>query len=77
LGAVYSLILIQRSLHGAAQSNEPIAGINARELTMMLSLIFLLVWLGLYPQPVLDTSAAVMTSIEQLISNSQSIPAAQ
>ena len=77
LGAVYSLILIQRSLHGAPQSNEPIAGINARELIMMLSLIFLLVWLGLYPQPVLDTSAAVMTSIEQLISNSQSIPAAQ
>jgi NADH-quinone oxidoreductase subunit M len=77
LGAVYSLILVQRSLHGKAQSNEPLAGINARELTMMLSLIFLLVWLGLYPQPVLDTSAAVMESIGQLITSSQSIPAAQ
>jgi NADH-quinone oxidoreductase subunit M len=53
------------------------AGINARELTMMLSLIFIMVWLGLYPQPVLDTSAAVMSSIEQLIISSQSIPAAQ
>ncbi len=77
LGAVYSLILVQRSLHGAAHSNEPLAGINARELTMMLSLIFLLVWLGLYPQPVLDTSAAVMDGIVQLITTSQSIPAAQ
>jgi NADH-quinone oxidoreductase subunit M len=77
LGAVYSLILVQRSLHGPAQSNEPLAGINARELTMMLSLIFILVWLGLYPQPVLDTSAAVMNSIGQLITSSQSIPAAQ
>jgi NADH-quinone oxidoreductase subunit M len=77
LGAVYSLIMVQRSLHGAAQSDEPIAGINARELTMMLSLIFIMVWLGLYPQPVLDTSAAVMSGIEQLITTSQSIPAAQ
>jgi NADH-quinone oxidoreductase subunit M len=77
LGAVYSLIMVQRSLHGAAQSDEPLAGINMRELTMMLSLIFILVWLGLYPQPVLDTSAAVMNSIEQLITTSQSIPAAQ
>jgi NADH-quinone oxidoreductase subunit M len=77
LGAVYSLIMVQRSLHGAAQSDEPLAGINMRELTMMLSLIFIMVWLGLYPQPVLDTSAAVMNSIEQLITTSQSIPAAQ
>lgn len=77
LGAVYSLIMVQRSLHGAAQSNEPLAGINARELTMMVSLILIMVWLGLYPQPVLDTSAAVMNSIEQLITTSQSIPAAQ
>lgn len=77
LGAVYSLIMIQRSLHGAAQSDEPIAGINTRELAMMLSLIFIMVWLGLYPQPVLDTSAAVMNGIEQLMTTSQSIPAAQ
>lgn len=77
LGAVYSLIMVQRSLHGAAPSNEPLAGINARELTMMVSLILIMVWLGLYPQPVLDTSAAVMNSIEQLITTSQSIPAAQ
>jgi NADH-quinone oxidoreductase subunit M len=77
LGAVYSLIMVQRALHGAAKSDEPIAGINARELTMMLSLIFIMVWLGLYPQPVLDTSAAVMNGIEQLITTSQSIPAAQ
>lgn len=77
LGAVYSLIMVQRALHGAAKGNEPIAGINARELTMMLSLIFIMVWLGLYPQPVLDTSAAVMKSIEQIITTSQSIPAAQ
>ncbi|RZA05220.1 MAG: NADH-quinone oxidoreductase subunit M, partial [Moraxellaceae bacterium] len=77
LGAVYSLIMVQRALHGPAQSNEPIAGINNRELVMMLSLMVILVWLGFYPQPVLDTSAAVMSSVEQLIIKSPLLPAAQ
>jgi NADH-quinone oxidoreductase subunit M len=81
LGAVYSLIIVQRALHGPAQSDEPIEGINARELVMMLSLMLLLVWLGFYPQPVLDTSAAVMSNIEQLMQSapsvSPSVPAAQ
>jgi NADH-quinone oxidoreductase subunit M len=77
LGAVYSLIMVQRALHGPAQSSEPIAGINNRELVMMLSLMVILVWLGFYPQPVLDTSAAVMNSVEQLIIKSPLLPAAQ
>lgn len=77
LAAVYSLIMVQRALHGPAQSNEPIAGINNRELVMMLSLMIILVWLGFYPQPVLDTSAAVMNSVEQLIIKSPLLPAAQ
>jgi len=77
LGAVYSLIMVQRSIHGAPQNTEQLPGINARELTMMVSLILIMVWLGLYPQPVLDTSAAVMSSVEQIITASQSIPAAQ
>jgi NADH-quinone oxidoreductase subunit M len=77
LGAVYSLIMIQRSLHGSALSQEPLAGISLRELSMMLSLMFILVWLGLYPQPVLDTSAAVMSGLDHLITTSQSIPAAE
>lgn len=75
LSAVYSLIMIQRSLHGAAPSSEVVTGLNTRELVMMLSLMFLLVWLGLYPQPVLDTSAAVMNSISHLIT--PTLPAAQ
>lgn len=76
LGAVYSLIMIQRALHGASQGDEPIAGINVRELIMMLSLMILLVWLGFYPQPILDTSAAVMNNIDQLMHSAQSVPSA-
>ena len=59
--------MVQRSLHGKAQSDTPIAGLNVRELAMLFSLMIILVWLGFYPQPVLDTSAAVVNGIEQLI----------
>ncbi|MET0356836.1 MAG: NADH-quinone oxidoreductase subunit M [Cellvibrio sp.] len=75
LSAVYSLILVQRALHGPAQSSTPIEGLNLRELAMMFSLMIILVWLGLYPQPVLDTSAAVVHGIDQLINST--LPAAQ
>jgi NADH-quinone oxidoreductase subunit M len=35
---------------------------------MMLSLVLILVWLGLYPQTVMNTSAAAMTQVEHLYS---------
>ena len=69
------MILIQRSLHGPTQSDAPSAGLNLRELAMMFSLMIILVWLGLYPQPVLDTSAAVVNGIDHLITST--LPAAQ
>lgn len=75
LSAVYSLIMVQRALHGAAQSDTPIAGLNMRELVMLFSLMIILVWLGFYPQPVLDTSAAVVNGIQQLMTST--LPAAQ
>jgi NADH-quinone oxidoreductase subunit M len=76
LSAVYSLILVQRALHGTPQADAtPVAGLNLRELSMMFSLILIMVWLGLYPQPVLDTSAAVINGIDQLITST--LPAAQ
>ncbi|HUD93072.1 polysaccharide biosynthesis/export family protein, partial [Sphingobium sp.] len=43
---------------GPSQSDEPILGLDARELSMVLGLAVLLVLLGVYPQPVLDISAA-------------------
>jgi NADH-quinone oxidoreductase subunit M len=76
LSAVYSLILVQRALHGTPQGDStPVVGLNLRELSMMFSLILIMVWLGLYPQPVLDTSAAVINGIDQLITST--LPAAQ
>ncbi|MDI7132665.1 NADH-quinone oxidoreductase subunit M, partial [Pseudomonas aeruginosa] len=48
-----------------SQSDEPILGLDARELSMVLGLAVLLVLLGVYPQPVLDISAASMHGVQQ------------
>ncbi|HAL68363.1 MAG TPA: NADH-quinone oxidoreductase subunit M, partial [Pseudomonas sp.] len=40
-------------------------GMDTRELVMVLGLAVLLVLLGVYPQPFLDTSAATMSGVQQ------------
>ena len=67
LAAAYSLIMIQRTLHGAPKDTTPIADLSWRELSMMLSLMAVLVWVGLFPQAILDTSAAVTAGVQQAV----------
>jgi NADH-quinone oxidoreductase subunit M len=67
LSAVYSLMIVQRALHGPAKESTEIPGLNKRELSMLISLMFILVWLGFYPQPVFDTSAAVIHGVREII----------
>lgn len=64
-GSVYSLIMIHRAHFGAAKSDAPLQGLKPRELIMVLGLAALLILLGVYPQPVLDTSAASMHGVHQ------------
>lgn len=66
-GSVYSLIMIHRAYFGTAKIERPdsLRGMNGRELGMVLGLAVLLVLLGVYPQPVLDASAASMTGVQQ------------
>lgn len=65
LASIYSLIVMQRVFYGTTRGNfhEPIQGLCKRELGMMFILIVLLILLGIYPQPVLDTSAATMNGV--------------
>jgi NADH-quinone oxidoreductase subunit M len=65
LAAVYSLVIMQRAFYGAPKSEEKLEDLSARELCMMLTLVALLVWLGLYPQTVLNTSAEAMALVHQ------------
>nr|WP_298140764.1 NADH-quinone oxidoreductase subunit M [uncultured Pseudomonas sp.] len=67
-GSVYSLIMIHRAYFGPVKSEEPLFVLKARELGMVLLLAALLILLGIYPQPVLDTSAASMHGVQQWMS---------
>ncbi|SDI22800.1 NADH-quinone oxidoreductase subunit M [Pseudomonas flavescens] len=68
LGSVYSLIMIHRAHFGPVKNDSPLPGLQVRELSMVLCLAVLLILLGVYPQPVLDTSAASMQGVQQWFS---------
>lgn len=63
LAAVYSLLLVQRAFFGPAQSDAALEGLNAREFYLVLALALALIWLGVYPQPVLDLSEVAMAQL--------------
>lgn len=64
LSALYSLRIMQKVFYGQLQSvTEPPADLSAREWIIMACLTAAIVFLGLFPQPVLDTVQGV---IEQL-----------
>lgn len=72
---LYTLILIHKAMFGTPHESQkklaqPIKDLNAREISMLLVLVIGLVWLGLFPQDVLNTSHLSM----QWISNSFNAP---
>ena len=72
LASAYSLIMIHRAYFGAERSGDTLRGLDTRELLMVLSLVVLLVLLGLYPQPVLDTSAQSMNAVQHWLGDALS-----
>jgi NADH-quinone oxidoreductase subunit M len=79
LAAVYSLIMVQRAFHGPVKDDHHggaggmLEDLNTREIAMMMSLMLILVWLGLYPQTVLNTSAASMHAVQQIYAAAKGI----
>ncbi len=74
LAAVYSLIMIQRAFHGPIQTDElpeNLEDLSKRELGMLGSLMIIMLWIGLYPQPFLDTSAASMQHVAAIYATAQ------
>lgn len=74
LAAVYSLMMIQRAFHGPVQTDEHaehLEDLSRRELAMLGSLMLIMLWIGLYPQPFLDTSAAAMQHVAAIYAAAQ------
>ena len=61
--AVYSLILMQKAFYGAPQERHKVHDFGTLEMTAMAVMIIALVWLGMYPQPVLDMVQPVLDSL--------------
>jgi NADH-quinone oxidoreductase subunit M len=66
LGAVYMLVLYKRTFFGAITNpiNKKLEDIKGREVAALVPLVMLVVYLGVYPKPILDP---VNNSVKQLI----------
>jgi len=66
LGAVYMLVLYKKTFFGPITNplNEKLKDLNARELTALVPLVFLVIYLGIHPKPILEP---VDNSVKQLV----------
>lgn len=67
LASVYSLLMLQKTFYGPAKSEERLNDLSRRELALMLSMIVILLTIGLYPQPLLNTSAGTVNTIQSIL----------
>lgn len=73
LASVYALWMLQKAYYGPAKSEEPLLELSNRELVMMLSMVVILLAIGLYPQPLLNTSAGTVSTIQSMVTALASI----
>jgi NADH-quinone oxidoreductase subunit M len=64
----YALQFVQRAFHGPNTNAWKISDLTAREVIAIAPMIALLVWLGLYPQPVFNTFRPAMNRLQQTAS---------
>lgn len=67
LASVYSLTMMQRAFFGSSKTTEPLPRLEPRELGMLLLFAGLLLGLGFYPQPVIDTASGTMGALQHWI----------
>lgn len=68
--AVYLLWMIQRVFFGKVTNdkNRDLADLSPREIGLMLPLMFLMVFMGVYPKPFLEASRDSVMSIQRIVS---------
>nr|WP_242521725.1 NADH-quinone oxidoreductase subunit M [Motiliproteus sp. SC1-56] len=63
--AVYALIMIQKAFHGPAPSAPALVDFDRREVTAMAVMMLGLLWMGLYPQPLIDSLGPVLDQLQR------------
>jgi NADH-quinone oxidoreductase subunit M len=61
--AIYSLWVVQKTFHGETRDEPRIADLSAREMAVFTTLIAAIVWIGLYPQPLLNTAKPALDAL--------------
>jgi len=62
---LYALRMVQRVFHGENSRRWQLADLSLREALIVAPMIIVLLWLGLYPQPVLNTFAPAMHNLQR------------
>jgi NADH-quinone oxidoreductase subunit M len=71
VATVYSLWMMQRAFFGPNTQGWKLPDINLRETAIMAFLIAIIVWLGLYPKTVLETSGPAVEALRETVTLSQ------
>jgi NADH-quinone oxidoreductase subunit M len=61
---IYATWLIQRVFHGPGTSDTVITDLHSKPMAVFLVMIAIILWLGLYPQPVIHTMEPVLKRLQ-------------
>jgi NADH-quinone oxidoreductase subunit M len=67
VAAIYSLWLVQKAFHGERDPGTRIPDLSVREVAVLGAMVVGLVWLGLYPQTVVETANPALDLLEPLL----------
>jgi len=70
VSVIYALRLIQDSMLGPNANNWRVRDLGARETATLAALAGLILWLGLYPQPIFRTAQAAVDAVERSLAGS-------
>ena len=59
--------MMQQAFQGSPDEQRKMQDFDAREMLSMAAMMIALIWLGLYPQPVLDLAQPVLNGLQQLV----------
>jgi NADH-quinone oxidoreductase subunit M len=79
LSAVYLLWMYQRTMFGEVthESNKTLVDLTAREIAILVPVVLVIVWIGVYPQPFLQRMEASTKAVVERITPADRMRAAQ
>jgi NADH-quinone oxidoreductase subunit M len=69
--AVYALWMMQQAFQGKPDNTRQMQDFGGREMATMMAMMAALIWLGIYPQPVLDLAQPVLNGLHELLGESE------